>query len=72
MINSDMLADPRVAVAVKAICAATRAKTELTVLGLGEEGVVVTDGASIWKLFDRWSATVVAPDPFGVGVGTAP
>jgi hypothetical protein len=51
-----MLADPRVAVAVKAICAATRAKTELTVLGLGEEGVVVTDGASIWKLFDRWSA----------------
>lgn len=49
-------ADPRVASAVEAICAATEAETGLRVLGHGDEGVVVSDGTRIWKLFDRWSA----------------
>lgn len=54
--NSDLPADQRVAVAMEAICAAIGPKTGLTVLGHGDEGVVVTDDTSIWKLFDRWSA----------------
>ncbi|MBL3561465.1 glycosyltransferase [Rhodovulum sulfidophilum] len=49
-------ADPRVAAAVEAICVATEAETGLTVLGQGDEGVVVSDGTRIWKLFDRWTA----------------
>lgn len=27
----------------------------LRLLGMGNEGIVFTDGQSTWKLFDRWS-----------------
>lgn len=40
----------------KAVQAAIPAGSALEVLGQGAEGVVLTDGKTVWKCFDRWTA----------------
>ncbi len=39
----------------RAVCAAISAGSALDVLGKGAEGVVLTDGKTVWKCFDRWT-----------------
>ncbi|WP_171119134.1 glycosyltransferase [Ruegeria sp. HKCCA5463] len=44
----------------QAACASVETSTPIHVLGQGAEGVVFTDGRTIWKLFDRWTSEQVA------------
>ena len=51
-----LLAELRTTAAMAAVAAQVSKKLSLRVLGGGNEGVALTDGRSVWKLFDRWTA----------------
>lgn len=55
-----LLMESRVKAARTAIAPHIQAEATLRVLGQGSEGVVFTDGRTIWKLFDCWSAEQAA------------
>lgn len=50
-----LLWELRLDTARRAIAAQVHEESCLQVLGAGKEGVSVTDGHSVWKLFDRWT-----------------
>ncbi|TGD41393.1 glycosyltransferase [Pseudotabrizicola sediminis] len=49
-----LLSEQRACAARDAVIALGHPTAELRLLGQGEEGVALTDGQTLWKLFDRW------------------